>query len=170
MNDRKITIRTFENATKGLLDFCQYIKNEIGQNIKICEIGSFAGDSSEIFALNLFDFCSDIKKYNMDDVEKQFDEVLNTYHNIKKIKYKSEEACKLFSDNYFDVIYIDAIHQYDPVKLDIINWLPKIKKYGFIAGHDYDNKFFPGVKQAIDELLISPDKVFLDSSWIKRII
>ena len=180
---RKITIRTFENAIDGLNDFCKYIKTKIGTKIKILEIGCFAGDSSEIFALNfksvycvdvwasgydILDFCSDDKKFNMIEVENQFDEVANYYKNIQKIKLKSDEAYKLFEDNFFDVIYFDSIHQYEPVKNDIINWNPKIKNMGFISGHDYNNIHFPGVKKAVDEMIIFPDEVFLDSSWIKR--
>lgn len=53
-----------------------------------------------------------------------------------------------------DFIYIDAGHSYEEVKADIAAWLPKLKHapHAIIAGHDYNDKQFPGVKQAVDEM------------------
>jgi predicted O-methyltransferase YrrM len=64
----------------------------------------------------------------------------------------------LFSDEYFDFIYIDGNHSYDAVKDDLTKWYPKLKKGGLIAGDDYsklaEEKLFNynfGVKRAVDE-------------------
>jgi hypothetical protein len=48
-------------------------------------------------------------------------------------------------------------------------WLPKLKKPGFMAGHDYQHKKAPGVKPAVLEMYGSIDKHFPDTSWIKWI-
>ena len=41
---------------------------------------------------------------------------------------------------------------YKDVKADIIAWLPKIKKSGWLILHDFDNPSFPGVRQAIENI------------------
>jgi hypothetical protein len=66
----------------------------------------------------------------------------------RTIRATSIEAAKLFSAEYFDMVFIDADHSYDAVKTDIAAWLPKIRKGGFISGHDYGHRY-TGVKRAV---------------------
>ncbi len=40
-------------------------------------------------------------------------------------------------DNSLDWIYIDANHEYDAVSMEIDMAIPKVKKGGYIMGHDY---------------------------------
>jgi len=72
-------------------------------------------------------------------------------------------ASKLYTDNSIDFIYIDASHDYENVKNDLIHWYPKVKIGGVIAGHDY---YREEVKRAVDEFF--KDKEFKTSeySWI----
>jgi hypothetical protein len=68
----------------------------------------------------------------------------------------------------FDMVYIDAEHSYEAVKKDIKLWLPHVKPGGFISGHDYGHKRFPGVKQAVDEAF--PRRQLLRHGiWVKRL-
>jgi hypothetical protein len=53
------------------------------------------------------------------------------------IRATSKVASKLFVDNSLDFAYIDANHAYDFVKEDIELWYPKVKKGGYLCGHDY---------------------------------
>ena len=50
-----------------------------------------------------------------------------------------------------DYLYIDAAHDYDAVRADLRAWAPKVRPGGVIAGDDYGNRLFPGVRQAWDE-------------------
>jgi len=54
-------------------------------------------------------------------------------------KCESAKASESFEDESLDLVYIDANHSYENVTLDITKWLPKVKKGGTIAGHDYIN-------------------------------
>ena len=78
----------------------------------------------------------------------------------------SLDIVKMFSDGFFDFVYIDAAHDYESVKKDIIAWTLKVKKGGYICGHDYG--VFPGVKKAVDEIF--PDaEIDSDFTWFKQI-
>jgi predicted O-methyltransferase YrrM len=63
----------------------------------------------------------------------------------------SAAAADYFANASIDFCYIDAAHDYESVKRDILAWLPKMKPGATLAGDDY--KFYPGVKQAVDEVL-----------------
>jgi len=58
---------------------------------------------------------------------------------VEVIRGDSREEFKRFIDGFFDFIYIDANHEYKYIKQDLINWYPKVKVGGVIAGHDYRN-------------------------------
>ncbi len=53
------------------------------------------------------------------------------------VRASSEIASNMFLDNSLDFVYIDANHAYDFVKEDIELWYPKVKKGGYLCGHDY---------------------------------
>lgn len=69
---------------------------------------------------------------------------IDCFNNIQEfglratmIRTNSEMGSKLFTDESVDFVYIDANHAYDFVKDDIEYWFPKVKKGGYIMGHDY---------------------------------
>ena len=72
---------------------------------------------------------------------------------ITSIKKSSLEAVNDFEDESLDFVFIDAAHDYENVKADILAWLPKIKRTGILAGHDY----WPNdpVQIAVDEIFSS---------------
>ena len=80
------------------------------------------------------------------------------YYNAKRMS--SVEAAETYLDNSLDFVFIDAAHDYDNVKQDIISWLPKVKKDGIISGHDYPH--LP-VRQAVNELLTKVG--FIGACW-----
>lgn len=69
------------------------------------------------------------------------------------IRAESKKAIDLFPDESLDFVYIDANHAYDYVVEDIKLWYPKVKKGGYLLGHDYlgldwynDPNFLPNKK------------------------
>lgn len=52
------------------------------------------------------------------------------------VRGDSFEVAHQFDDGYFDVVFIDADHEYDGFKKDVDAWLPKVRKGGTICGHD----------------------------------
>lgn len=89
----------------------------------------------------------------------------NTKH-FKNIIIVNKDIKDAISDvPEVDMVFIDAEHNYEAVKHDIINWLPKAKK--MICGHDYCTTF-PGVVIAVSEIIGEPDGV-AGTVWYKRI-
>jgi hypothetical protein len=64
-------------------------------------------------------------------------------------------------------VFIDASHEYEFVKSDIIAWFPKVKLNGFIGGHDYTPREPPtnGVDRAVKEVFGDEYSVF-HVSWL----
>lgn len=84
------------------------------------------------------------------------------------VRMTTTEASKLFPEEYFDLVFIDADHRYESVKEDIENWTPLVKKGGLLTGHDYGgNK--KEVKIAVDECFDSIDLIPSIGIWIKKI-
>ena len=57
-------------------------------------------------------------------------------------------------DNHLDWLYLDACHDYKPVSIELENGLNKVKKGGFIMGHDYGvnaQVWKSGVIRAVNE-------------------
>ena len=56
-------------------------------------------------------------------------------------------------DYLVDMVFIDGDHKYDTVVRDIKKAFELLRPGGLISGHDYDHPNWPGVKQAVDELV-----------------
>lgn len=158
------------NTTKGLYDLItKYVK----PNCTIVELGSFAGVSSELFALHCEKlYCVDpwqpyweINEVNIiTDAEKKFDDMCKNYKNVVKKKMNSKDASVFFENNSIDILYIDSDHSSENVEKEIKTWFLKIKKDGFIAGHDFNlPTVFNVVTKYFDPTFI---EIFNDTSWI----
>jgi precorrin-6B methylase 2 len=162
------------NNLAGLIDFVNFIKRFYDtKELTLLEIGSFTGESSEIFAQNFKKVtCIDswvgksvemfLKTCTAQDIENKFDEMAAKYDNIQKIKADSIEAASKIKKK-FDIVYIDGDHTYNAVKSDIASWIDKAKL--IISGHDY-NKNHVGVIKAVNQAFQKPDEIFRDSSWL----
>lgn len=67
---------------------------------------------------------------------KQVRERFKDNEQVKFARHYSQAASRLFKDEFFDMVYLDAEHTYDGVLGDIHLWWPKIKSGGILAGHD----------------------------------
>jgi hypothetical protein len=74
-------------------------------------------------------------------------------HIINPIRTTSLEAAQYYKNRSIDFVFIDAAHDYENVKADLNAWYPKVKKGGFIGGHDYPG--FSGVVLAVNEFFMT---------------
>lgn len=86
------------------------------------------------------------------------------------LKGESLAMAQAVENKSLDFAFIDADHSYEGVKSDIEAWLPKVKKGGFISGHDYYLKPKPqkpnvGVRRAVDEKFGKAVQLGANNTW-----
>ena len=152
----------------GLLDLIE----QLPINITGIEIGSYAGESTELFLRSgkfKMLYCVDYWKpghyENRATGEAQFDRMINHYTNAEKCKMNCNDIVERFKDIQIDFIYIDGSHEFEQIKKDIQNSLILLNGCGIIAGHDW-HKETPDVEKAVMEMIGKPDMMFADSSWL----
>ena len=182
MGEELQVVMRLKESEEELKRFCQEVRQHIGDEPIIVELGSYMGESALIFAREFPNgtiHCIDTWVGGFDDndtcsgvdymyVENQFNHRMGLVNNIVKHKCLSTEM-----SIECDMVYIDACHTYECVKTDIQHWLPVTKK--IVSGHDYhlDSEFlekYPhvgGVAVAVDEVLGKPDQTFEEGSWFK---
>lgn len=84
---------------------------------------------------------------------------------VLPMRMTSVEAARLLALNMmrFDMIFIDAGHEYEDVFSDIVAWKPLLREGGIFCGHDYGHPKYPGVARAVNQLVGSV--ATLDSIW-----
>jgi predicted O-methyltransferase YrrM len=151
-------------------------------NSHFVEVGVWKGMSASYMAVEIinskknikFD-CIDIWEYlddQSDIPEILFEDIYQTFlknidpvkHIITPIKELSCEGAKRYENESLDFVFIDAAHDYESVKKDITAWLPKIKKGGTIAGHDYS--WCEDVKKAVHEFFQEKEIHVREGCWI----
>ncbi len=123
---------------------------------KILEIGVYKGD----FAKSIVDQCNNIESYFMLDPwrnmkKEDWNSVYNHSQNMDEIYQIALEATESFKhkrnilrgttseviynidDQSLDFIYVDGDHSLKGISIDLITSWNKLKKNGFIAGHDF---------------------------------
>jgi len=159
-------IRSFEMYREDLGNLLK--ENNLNSNG--AEIGVAEGNFSEVIIKNfglktvyLIDSWKEHRYWKGIITQKQQDEIYNKVSErvspygdkVKIVKENSENASKLFEDNFFDFIYIDASHFYNDICNDLKLWYPKLRTGGCFSGHDYhrsaDKNNINGVFDAVNE-------------------
>lgn len=160
------------------------IVKKFKENSHFVEIGSWMGRSASFMAVEIINSGYDNIKFDCidtwqgsaehkeheiiktDDLFNQFKKNISSVsHIINPIRLNSINASKLYEDNSLDFIFIDASHEYEDVKNDILHWTPKVKKNGIIAGHDFTENW-KGVKKAVIEIFGKEKIIQMDYCWI----
>lgn len=172
-----------------LRDSAKYVKSKLNGDLTIAEVGVRKGENAKSM---LFDMS--IKKLYLIDPyvpyldggtfwtqEEQDAYYFIMYHHIELfidkvilISRSSVLASKLFSDEFFDWIYIDADHSYNGVMTDMKSWWPKVHLGGIMSGHDAG---WEGVQKATKDFLMGYNyhlhnlnrevkPIVLDDEWI----
>lgn len=100
-----------------------------------------------------------VKWYDVQGVEHDY--------KVRPQRSTSVEGAGYLGNHYhnrFDMIFLDAAHDYASVKDDILAWKPLLADGGLLCGHDFGGSF-PGVERAVRELLPGAGKVGAGSIW-----
>lgn len=138
-----------------------------GKNYKIgIEVGSYEGEFSRIilskwdgilYSLDVWlkldddEYVDSSNKSPYDTLYKVIDNVGGYEDRSVLIRTNSEYGSKIFPNEFFDFVYIDANHKYEYVKNDIDYWYLKVKKGGMLSGHDYIDNFTKNTNKDIKD-------------------
>lgn len=137
-----------------------------------CELGVFEGSFSQVlvysskfsklYLVDLFDKIdtatsgdksgNNVKVYLHTDA--MFEVVKKKFESNPIVEICTSDSVSFLNsmpDDYFDFIYIDTVHDYNHTKLELGASLRVIKDGGFICGHDYHEKEYPGLVLAVNE-------------------
>lgn len=83
----------------------------------------------------------------------------------------SVEAAHMLGDGVADLVFIDADHSYEGVMADVLAWRHKVRRGGWIGGHDFEapEAHLQGVTRAVIEVfggLVGPGE---DHTWWVRL-
>lgn len=158
-------------------DIVRLVKRD-GRKILIAEVGTFLGNTAKHFLRNddvSQVVCVDTWFAVNDDgasLEQMRRDIFGEFQKncaqeiasgrIEVLKSMSVPAAKILKFSgwsaRFDLVYIDASHDYESVKADIEAWLPLVRDGGILCGHDFEvirpdtgEIMFPGVRQAVEE-------------------
>ncbi|MCP8883382.1 class I SAM-dependent methyltransferase [Devosia sp. XJ19-1] len=118
---------------------------------RVVELGSYRGDSffafldaasqvpelREIVAVDSWTgdkhtgpFTGQVYAQFHDELERRGD------HRVRSIRALFSDAATQFEEGSIDMLHIDGAHEYDAVKLDFEQWLPKMSPNGVVLFHD----------------------------------
>lgn len=131
---------------------------------QVVELGSYQGRSSVAIAAVLpadgvlhcvdhFQGSAEHLRVNLDvsNLLAAFQKNIEDFEVSDKIRVlamTTTEAAEKFTPESIDMLLVDAAHDYDSVKTDLVNWYPKLKPGGFLVCDDYAPAW-PGVMRAI---------------------
>jgi len=176
----------FYQNIQGWFDFQNHytnIVNQVQEPAHFVEVGTWKGTSAAFMAVEIINSGKNIRFdcvdtwQGSDESAHQGDQHIqnNTLYdhfleNMRSVEGKftpvrlpSVDAAQQYADASLDFVFIDAGHDYDSIKSDIIAWLPKVKSGGWIGGHDYT--WCEGIRRACDELV--PNHI-PDPSWSRE--
>ena len=86
-----------------------------------------------------------------DDYRQFLENIADVDERVTVMPMFTREAFEILPSGIFDMIFIDADHEYEAVKFDIENSLPLLYPGGLLCGHDY-NERWPGVERAVEKI------------------
>lgn len=147
----------------------RWLAEQASTRNQIVEVGSWLGRSTRAMSDNTTGTICAVDTWNGSGAEhaeilagkdgdwlfeKFYDNVLADTANVIPYRRPSPEYASAFKEGgqTFDMIFIDAAHDYESVKADIQAWTPLLAPGGLLCGHDFDAGR-PGVVQAVKELV-----------------
>lgn len=150
----------------GFLHMVNYVVGRSPAGLHWVEVGGYHGESAtmvlgfpQVARLDVVEL-SQSHAYELTDR-------FSSHRGVRVYRQSSVEAAAQYLPRSLDVVYIDACHEYDAVLADIDAWYYRVRRGGYICGHDY-HEGFPGVILAVDSRF-DVEATFLDSSWVHRV-
>lgn len=142
---------------RSIIFMAQTLKR-MGKRVKLIAVDTFQGEAGQVEHVETVAahggsiraaFEANVKRCGVADM-------------VQIIEGDSADSAALIADGSLAFCYIDAAHEYDGVKRDILAWKSKVKPGGIFAGHDAQH---PPVMKAVEELF--PDVKVMHPCWIQ---
>ena len=146
-----------------------YLAGEASRHALIVEVGSWMGRSTCAMAANTQgrviacdtwagspEHADMLKDKSPRWLKEQFLAHAGQYENMVPFQCESVALAYAFGKLgiYPDMVFLDAGHDYESVKADILAWKPLLRSSNSVmCGHDYSDQYWPGVKRAVTELV-----------------
>lgn len=156
IHDEVVVVREYLMKILETQDAARYLELGVHNGASFC-VAISTKENVQCFGIDLFENTHDPKHKNVDKINK--DRTLrniennNKYSNdytLLKANLNSDIAQQFAEANGpYDIIFIDAMHDFDSVQKDFHNYEKFLKKNGFIIFDDYDLR---GVGKFCDSL------------------
>lgn len=141
----------------------EWLARHASEAYRIVEVGCWKGRSTTVLADNTPGYVIAVdtwlgsEEHNppVAELYKDFCENVQEHLNRGKVipmRLPSTQAARVLYK--FDMIFIDAAHDYDSIRADILAWKPLVAPGGLLCGHDAGH---PPIVRALEELL--PDRL-----------
>lgn len=87
-------------------------------------------------------------------------------HLVNLVRSSGQDQASRYEDEGLDFVFVDSAHTYEDTRSMLLAYLPKLRRGGVLAGHDYHPEY-PGVIRAVHELLGEVDVRCISFSWRK---
>jgi len=146
------------NTGHGFSNFYEkQLKNWKDKEIKILEIGSFAGSSAAAF-VKYFNkskvFCFDVNISNFKYHSKNIEVFGVDINNSKKVKYILRKIFNDYNFENFDLIIEDGSHQLSDILHSLKFFFKYLKKDGIFVIEDYKHPNYYKYNNDIDHILV----------------
>lgn len=143
---------------KPIYAFIEQVRMRERKGMVVAEVGCFDGTTASYWlpivkanmgsAILVDKFCGNPTvpegnphgeaSYNIDEVRQRLGNILRCYNNITMLVGDSWKMAEEIGDQTLDICFLDADHRYSCFSLDLLAWMPKVKKGGLLCGHDFN--------------------------------
>jgi predicted O-methyltransferase YrrM len=142
----------------GFSDFySKYLNKFKDKDIKILEIGSYAGASAAAFAkhfLNSKIYCFDINISKFTFFSKKIDVYGLDIKNIKKVYLTIDEIINNSNKEFFDIIIDDGSHYLSDILCTFKTLFKYVKNKGYYVIEDYKHPNYYAYNKDVDDILV----------------
>ena len=151
----------------------KYVANKLPDGFSMLEVGAYKGRSTMCMieclkkegkkaSIDVVDNFSGDQHIGYKDSYPDFKKNVD-WDYIRQVYIGNSPFVSHNVNRSYDFIFIDASHDYESVKNDILTWNEHLNPNGLIAGHDYQ---WSSVRKAVDEIFLNL-RVF-GTCWLKE--
>jgi|SRR5271166_5156245 len=145
---------------------------ELANGKRVLELGACNGYSTIVMALGGAAHIDTVDIFATFDADRgKLESNLAAYgvaDTVSIHEINTAEILGEFEENTFDLVFIDASHEYQSEKRDVVLSLHLLKPGGYLAAHDYDEDCNLEVRKALDSVFPEGPERIVGTLFITR--